>query len=212
MSKSLDQASQYLPMRLCDWTRVHQARTALLRRSARLPLYDGMAELLALIDSLSIDKSSLKPEPQALNLAEALATGPCFSGVAFLTLSVAQLQLEKWLLGIPEGTIISDPGFLDASRGAGYGFDRVRPTAILRFLGDSAVDISPISRWPNDREVIFPPGERFRVVRTHRRYLGKQFGTIWMVDLEQTEWRSQPHPDWPEYDDPHFRHNHPDDK
>ncbi|MHB8380920.1 MAG: hypothetical protein ACYDC3_01075 [Candidatus Binataceae bacterium] len=171
-----------------------------------------MAELLEVLDSLSIDKRLLEPEPQVLNLAQALATSPCFCGVAFLTLRVAQMQVERWLLGIPQGTIISDPGFLSASRGAGYGFDRMRPTAVLRFLGDSAANISSISRWPQDREVVFPPGERFWAVRIHRRYLGKQLGTVSMVDLEQTEWRSEPRPRWPEYDDPHSPRDIPDDE
>lgn len=202
-------------MRLAEWSALHHFRVALLRKHCELPLYEGMADSLKALDAAlaaaRTDKSAIEIAPQAMNLAALLGKIPTFRGVAFLQLKVEVERVEKWLTGMDRQAIVSDPGFLSASSGAGYALDRFQPTALFRFLGDSAGTISPLSVSPEDREVVFPPGERFNVVRIHKRYLGRQWGRVWMIDLEQTEWRSQPAPQWPEYDNPHHPREIPED-
>lgn len=119
----------------------------------------------AYIGSSAINKAMRSGRPLTLSeaqevrdLTRALETYPVYAGesVRFVKYDVADL--------FKTGEEFSDPAFFSASKGAGADVqgDFIYTEAVLHVRGQSARDISSIN--PLEKEVVFLPGTKFRVV------------------------------------------------
>jgi hypothetical protein len=107
-------------------------------------------------------------------LEEAIDDFEEFSGTSYRSVDLDPEQQGKYT----PGAIVSWDAFSSASRVQKTGYYLTRNTR-FRIFSRTGRNIAELSNEPSEREILFPPGTRFEVLRVHKE------GAIVYIDLEE---------------------------
>jgi SPP1 gp7 family putative phage head morphogenesis protein len=109
-----------------------------------------------------------------------LSKMPKYVGEAARGMSMGLSEMQKFLTVYQKGAIVEEAAFISSSSGSRAAFGG---NIFLKIKSRTGVDVSSYSRHPHEREVLFMPGTRFRVLDVVK---DKNSGTT-TVSIEEIE-------------------------
>lgn len=90
-----------------------------------------------------------------------LAKMPKYVGEAARGMSLGAVDLKRFLSTYQKGAVVEEAAFVSSSYGQRAAFGG---NVFLKIKSKTGVNVENYSRHPGEREVLFMPGTRFRVV------------------------------------------------
>lgn len=94
-----------------------------------------------------------------------LSKMPKFKGLTSRGMTIAPGQLDKVLAAYRPGMLVEESAFISTSAGSKAAFGG---NIIIRIQSKTGVDVSAYSRYPGEREVLYMPGTRHRVLSVEK--------------------------------------------
>ncbi len=194
---SLEDSAAHLPLCFHELTPWHRSSIAAVREAGGLEL--SRPQKADLAEASEIEKALICSDNKpAIELASALSKQPKHSGVVYRGVGLDPIVVDAWVRAHPVGLMLSDPTFVSCSLKLNVAL-KYGSTMLIRMRSCSGVEIGPISTRPQDKEVVFAPGEQFIIVRQGQHRLRKSPQTIWVLDVEDVSWPAGPIPIWQDY-------------
>jgi SPP1 gp7 family putative phage head morphogenesis protein len=105
-----------------------------------------------------------------------MAKMPKFVGMTSRGMSISESDLGKVLSVYRVGQVVEEASFISTSAGDKAAFGG---NVLIRIIGKRGVDVAPFSKYPGEREVLYMPGTRLKVLSAEvDTYSGKHIITM----------------------------------
>jgi hypothetical protein len=105
-----------------------------------------------------------------------MAKMPKFVGMTSRGMSISESDLDKVLSVYRVGQVVEEASFISTSAGDKAAFGG---NVLIRIIGKRGVDVAPFSKYPGEREVLYMPGTRLKVLSAEvDTYSGKHIITM----------------------------------
>jgi hypothetical protein len=138
----------------------------------------------------AINQNDVKIPESAIETAKVLASSWKFRhrARAYRGFSGSSGETEVWIKSVEVGACLSEPTVLLSSESVEIAL-RYGSTVLFRFKSLSGIPIALASKYPEDREIAFPPGACFEVTKIRRHKPDKAHSEMLIVDAQEFDWR-----------------------